>query len=268
MSRQAAALELDGLNVAYGEHLILRDITFEVGQGEFVTVVGPSGCGKTTLLLALAGLLPPLHGEIRVGGEPIDGPGEDRAMVFQDFALLPWKTVLANVTLGLDYRHHGRSPSERAEIARRYIRLAGLAGWEGHFPSQLSGGMKQRVGLARAFAVDAPILLMDEPFQAVDAQNAEVMREELLHLVGIGTRTVVFVTHDLDEALYLSDRILLMGANPGVVVEDVTVDLPRPRRMDVASPAQRDRYMTHRGHLWDHLRTEVEAYRALRQGDR
>lgn len=265
--QQSVTLKLDGLSVAYGDHLVLSDVTFGVSKGEFISVVGPSGCGKTTLLLVVAGLVPPLRGEIRVRGEPIDGPGDDRAMVFQDFALLPWKTVLGNVVLGLDYRHHGRSRPEREETARRYLRLVGLGDFEDVFPYQLSGGMKQRVGLARAFSVNAAILLMDEPFQAVDAQNAEVMREELLQLVDRETRTVVFVTHDLDEALYLSDRVLLMGTNPGVLVEDVTVDLPRPRQMEVAGPEQRDRYMKHRAHLWDHLRTEVEAYRARRQGE-
>lgn len=259
-------LEADGLTFGYPRHPVLGDVSFCVNRGEFVTLVGPSGCGKTTLLLLLAGLLQPVDGRVWAHGQRVAGPAPDRALVFQDFALFPWKTVLANTALGLKYAE-GRMPRrERHEVARHYIRLVGLEGFERAFPGQLSGGMQQRVGVARALAVGASILLMDEPFQAIDAQNAELMRDELLDLVAREGRTVVLVTHDLDEALVVSDRILLLGGIPSTVVDEVRVELPRPRSLTTLQGDQRDRYVGYRARMWEHLRTHVEAYRTRRQG--
>lgn len=260
-------LQAEGLTFGYSSHGVLDRVNFSVTAGEFVTLVGPSGCGKTTLLLLLAGLLQPLEGGVWAHGRRVDGPAPDRALVFQDFALLPWKNVLANTALGLKYAR-GRMPRrQRHRAARRYLRLVGLQGFERAFPFQLSGGMQQRVGVARALAVGASVLLMDEPFQAIDAQNAELMRHELLNLVAREQRTVVLVTHDLDEALVVSDRVLLLGRVPCSVVDEVRVDLPRPRTLTALEGEQRDRYVAYRARMWDHLRTHVEDYRTRRQGE-
>lgn len=260
-------IEIDDVSFAYGDQLVLKRISFTIRQGEFVAIIGPSGCGKSTLLTMLTGMLQPGAGEIRIAGQPVKGPGDDRAVVFQSFALLPWKSVEENVALGLRYRRRDLARSERRVIARRYISMVGLGGFEDRFPHQLSGGMQQRVGLARAFAVDAPILLMDEPFAAVDAQNAELLREELRDIVAREARTIVFITHNLDEALFLSDRILLMGTRPGVIAEDVRIDLPQPRGLDVVHDAERARYAGYRARLWEHLRAAVEAEKALQPGE-
>lgn len=252
------AVEAEHVSFAYGGNLVLRDVSFQVPPGQFVSIIGPSGCGKSTLLMLLAGMMKSGRGELRVQGKPVEGPGTERAMVFQNFALLPWKSLEDNVALGLRYRRRDLSSAERLEIAHRAIDLVGLQGFEQHYPHQLSGGMQQRVGLARAFAVDAPILLMDEPFGAIDAQNAELLREELRGLVAQESRTIIFITHNLDEALFLSDRILLMGANPGEVLEDVELDLPHPRGAETQDEEQQRRYAHYRSRLWEHLRAQVE----------
>lgn len=250
-------LAVEEVGFAYGPRKVLDGVDFTVRRGEFLTLIGPSGCGKTTLLLLIAGLLPAARGEIRIDGRPVTGPDQDRAMVFQNFALLPWKTVLGNVALGLRYRGDGRA--QRQATARHYIHLVGLAGFEEAYSHQLSGGMQQRVGLARALAVAPTVLLMDEPFQAIDAQNAELLQQELTRLVTGQARTVIYVTHNLDEALTLSDRILLLSARPARILTEVTVDLPRtPRHHRQAPPS---RYWQYRARLWDHLRREVEAHR-------
>ena len=214
---QAPVLALDGL-----------DLT--IGVGEFVCILGPSGCGKTTLLKAIAGLVRLDEGEVRINGRVVTGPGTDRAMVFQDFALLPWLDVVANVAFGLELRGMARSPRE--EAARELIRSVGLAGFEHHYPRQLSGGMQQRVGLARALAVNPNILLMDEPVGSVDAQTRRLLQEDLMALLGGTPKTVVFVTHSMEEAVLLGDRVVLMTPRPGRVRDTVTVDLPRPRPPD------------------------------------
>lgn len=205
----------------------LQDIHLEVKAGEFISLLGPSGCGKTTLLKCLDGLIALDEGEIRVGGRPIQGPGRDRAFVFQSFGLFPWRTVLGNVTLPLEAA--GRPKAERETVARRYIELVGLGNFIDRHPHELSGGMQQRVGLARALAVDPEILLMDEPFGALDAQTRELMQIELLQIWEANRKTVVFVTHSVDEALFLSQRIVVMSARPGTIVKvlDVPFDYPR-----------------------------------------
>jgi NitT/TauT family transport system ATP-binding protein len=205
----------------------LHDISLYIRRNEFVSLLGPSGCGKTTLIRIVAGLLPADRGEIMVNGQAVTEPGRDRCMVFQQFGLLPWRTVLSNVEFGLEIE--GRPKEERREIAEKYLDLVGLRGFESYYPHQISGGMQQRVGIARALSKKPDILLMDEPFGAVDAQTREQLQEELLKIWAQTDTTVVFVTHSIDEAVYLSDRVVVMQARPGRIKEEVAIDLPRPR---------------------------------------
>jgi len=205
----------------------LYNVSLTVRRNEFVSLLGPSGCGKTTLIRIIAGLLAADRGEVLVENRPVTGPGRDRCMVFQQFGLLPWRTVLANVEFGLEI--DGVPKGERAAVARRYLDLVGLNGFEHYYPHQISGGMQQRVGIARALSKQPDILLMDEPFGAVDAQTREQLQEELLKIWGQTDTTVIFVTHSIDEAIYLSDRVIVMQARPGRVKEEFSVDLPRPR---------------------------------------
>lgn len=211
--------------------LVLRDVDFDVDDGEFVAIVGPSGCGKTTLLKVIDGLLRRTSGSIQVDGREVERPGEDRAFVFQQDSLFPWRTVQNNITVGLEVRDVDRK--EGVRVAHELAALVGLAGFEDHYPHQLSGGMRQRVNVARALAVDPKVLLMDEPFSSLDAQTREVMQEELLHIWSQRHKTVLFVTHQIDEAAYLADRVLVLSARPGTVKADITVDLPRPRTLEL-----------------------------------
>lgn len=206
----------------------IEDVTFDVLEGEFICIVGPSGCGKTTLLNMVAGLIPPSRGDIVVDGVQVRKPGRDRGMVFQNFALLPWKNVLENVAFGLRIR--GVPKQRREEIARFYIRLVGLEGFEEKFPHELSGGMQQRVGVARALANGPKVLLMDEPFGSVDAQTRRTLQDELMRIWEAERITVLFVTHDVDEAAFLADRVVVLTPRPGRVREIVSIGLPRPRR--------------------------------------
>jgi NitT/TauT family transport system ATP-binding protein len=211
----------------------VQDFNLAVGKNEFLTLLGPSGCGKSTFLLALDGIVPLTAGEITIGGVLVRGPGSDRAVVFQEFALLPWRTVRGNVEFALELK---RLPAaERRDRAEHYVAMVGLAGFRDYFPHQLSGGMKQRVAIARALATEPQILLMDEPFGALDAQTREEMGEELLRIWEREQRTVVFVTHSIDEAILLGDRVVVMAARPGRVRESFDVPLPRPRTLDMTS---------------------------------
>lgn len=223
------------------------DLTIETD--EFVSIIGPSGCGKTTMLKMIAGLVSPDAGSITIDGAQVSGAGPDRAVVFQNFALLPWANVLTNVAFGLELR--GMPKRERELVAGELIRTVGLAGFERHYPRQLSGGMQQRVGLARALAVNPKILLMDEPFAAVDAQTRRSLQEDLLRLAFETRKTIVFVTHDMDEAVRLGDRVVLMSPRPGQIRESLPVALPRPRPPDL----DRDQHaMELRTYLWQQLR--------------
>jgi NitT/TauT family transport system ATP-binding protein len=210
----------------------LDRISLGVRDGEFLCVVGPSGCGKTTLLQILAGLDRPTSGTMTLDGRPIEGAGADRGMVFQGYALFPWRTVAENIAFGLEVK--GVPRIERREIAHRYARLVGLKGFEQSYPSELSGGMKQRVGIARALANEPAVLLMDEPFGALDAQTREIMQRELLDIWRETRRTIVFITHGVQEAVFLADRIVVMTARPGRIKAILDVDLPHPR--DVTQP--------------------------------
>lgn len=214
----------------------LRDVNFSVQEGEFVCIIGSSGAGKTTLFRIIAGLEESTAGTVRLDGEPVEGPGTDRGMVFQEYGLFPWRTVLGNVTFGLEQRAMSRSA--RRERAREMIDLVGLGEFEDSYPKELSGGMKQRVGIARALAVDPEILLMDEPFGSVDAQTKGRLHGELLDIWGETGKTVLFVTHDVDEAVTLADRVVVLTGSPGSVHEVVDIDLDRPRsRTDEAFAA-------------------------------
>lgn len=227
----AAQIEISTLRKSYGQNgsamLALDDITLSIASGEFVCLLGPSGCGKTTLLNCIAGFVQPTSGAIRMNGKPVNGPGAERGMVFQDHGLLPWYTVSQNIGLGPKLRHE--SADEAEALVRRYVELVGLSGFETRFPAQLSGGMKQRVGIARALANRPQALLMDEPFGALDAQTRQTMQEELLKIWEAERKTIVFVTHSIPEAVFLADRIVVMSARPGRVAQIVEVDIPRVR---------------------------------------
>ena len=214
----------------HGTMSIMQDISFHVNDAEFVAIVGPSGCGKSTLLRLMQGLDHPSAGLIRFRGQPVHGVCREMAMVFQSFALYPWLTVKQNVAFGLEALH--RPPDQIAAAVDRYVSVTGLSGFEEAYPRELSGGMRQRVGLARALAVDPIVLLMDEPFSALDALTAESLREEVLQLwrdPGLPPEGVVLVTHNIEEAILLADRILVMSRRPSHLLADVRVDLPRPR---------------------------------------
>jgi NitT/TauT family transport system ATP-binding protein len=210
---------------------VLDDVTFSVARGEFFVIVGPSGCGKSTLLRIIQGLEPPTDGVITLGGRPLSGPSADRGFVFQQDSLYPWRTVLQNVVLGLEIM--GKTSNEATARAMSLIELVGLKGFEKHYPRELSGGMRQRVNLARALAIDPEMLLMDEPFAALDALTRETMQQELLRIAAAANKTVLFITHQIDEAVLLADRVLVMSARPGRVLETISIDLPRPRSLAV-----------------------------------
>jgi len=253
-------LVLDRIGLSYGQpstgssFLALSEVNLAIKDGEFVTIVGPSGCGKSTLLMLIAALLQPSRGAVRLNGREVTAPGSDRALVFQDFALLPWRTVLANVELGLELK--GIRAAERREIARRHVAMVGLRAFERHYPHQLSGGMRQRVGIARALSVEPEVLLMDEPFGALDAQIRQVMGSELLRIWERQRKTILFVTHDIDEAIYLADRIIVMSASPGRIIEDIPVTLPRPRPLEIRNSAE---FTAYRQRIWDLLEEQVRA---------
>jgi NitT/TauT family transport system ATP-binding protein len=201
----------------------LKNVSIDFPRGKLITLLGPSGCGKTTLLKIIAGLQRPTSGSVEVNGKQIDGPGADRALVFQDFALLPWATVIRNVAFGLELQ--GMPRGERYAIARKYIGEVGLAGFEDKYPHELSGGMRQRAGLARALTVNTDVLMMDEPFSAVDEQMRRKLQEDLLALLQVEKKTVIFVTHSIEEAVYLSDQIVLLSRHPGEVMRIVDTEL-------------------------------------------
>ena len=231
--------------------LALEDVNLSVGDQEFIALLGPSGCGKSTLLYLLGGFLPVESGVITMDGAPVAGPGPDRGVVFQHFALFPWKTVLQNVLYGLE-----RQPLERAEREARahaFIKMVGLSGFENNYPSQLSGGMKQRAAIARTLAIDPKVLLMDEPFGALDAQTRHLMQTELLAIWRRSPKTVIFVTHDVQEAVYLAERVVVMSARPGRIKEIVTVGLDKADPELTRSRAFADMS----DHVWSLVREEA-----------
>ncbi|NNE89763.1 MAG: ABC transporter ATP-binding protein [Silicimonas sp.] len=250
-----------GLTVGYKLHrerkllTALRDITLTVNRGEFVCLLGPSGCGKTTFINAISGIVLPWEGTMEVNGAPVTGPGPDRAMVFQDYALMPWRTVEANIRMPFQFQKMGLSDEEIDARIARYLELVDLRGFEKSYPYELSGGMKQRVGIARALATEPTILLADEPFAAIDAMTREAMQSELERIVMETRQTVVFITHSIDEAITLGDRIAVISRRPGRIKEVLDVNLPRPRfDHDVKSLPE---YADIRERIWDLVKDEA-----------
>ncbi len=237
--------------------LAVDGVSLEVRPGEFLAIVGPSGCGKTTFLNAVDGLLKISGGSLTLGGEPIRGPGRDRAMVFQSPSLLPWRTVLGNVVYGLELQRW-MSRSEAEERARSYIKLVGLDGFEDSFPLELSGGMQQRVNLARALATDPEMLLLDEPFASLDAQTREFMQLELLRIWNATRKTALFITHDIKEAIYLSDRVVVFSARPGRVKKVLEIELDRPRPLRVK---REPRFVEYEDAVWRLIEEETNLAR-------
>ena len=227
----------------------LDHISFDVRDREFVSILGPSGCGKTTLLRIIGGLIELDEGDVTIDGKSVDGPGPDRAIVFQSFALLPWLDIQSNVAFGLQLR--GANRKERLETAREFVKMVGLEGFEKRLPKELSGGMQQRVGLARALAVDPRILLLDEPFGALDEQTRRILQEQLLEIWERERKTAVFITHSIDEALFLSDRIIVMSPRPGRVHRIVVNPLSRPGTREIERSSE---FADLKAELWDELR--------------
>src|SRR5438128_971037 len=259
---RATAVKLEARRVAIhyrrqrsGLNLIAVDgVDLRVDEGEFLSIVGPSGCGKTTFLNAVDGLIPIASGSLLLDGNEISSPGPDRAMVFQQPSLLPWRTVTRNVVYGLEMQH--RAGRESRETAARLIDLVGLGGFAESWPSELSGGMQQRVNLARALATDPELLLLDEPFASLDAQTRETMQQELTRIWGETRKTAIFITHDIKEAVYLADRVLVFTRRPGRVKTCVEVDLPRPRELNI----KRDpRFLEYEDQIWNSIEEEVRA---------
>src|SRR5579871_365427 len=229
----AAMIEIDGVSQVFQtstrqDHLALSDISLSVADGAFVSILGPSGCGKSTLLYIVGGFVQPTRGVARMKGRTITGPGPDRGPVFQEFALFPWKSVLGNVMYGP--RQQGVKPAEAEAQARALLEMVGLKGFEDFYPKELSGGMKQRVALARTLAYHPEVLLMDEPFGALDAHTRTRLQNDLLNIWERDRKTVLFVTHSVEEAVFLSDKVVMMSRSPGRIRQIIDIDLPRPRR--------------------------------------
>jgi NitT/TauT family transport system ATP-binding protein len=241
----------------------LDGVELKIMDGEFVSIVGPSGCGKTTFLSVVDGLIPASAGRVLVDGRAVTKPGPDRAVVFQDASLLPWRTVLGNVRYGLECLNIGAR--EAKARAAHFIEMVGLSGFEDHYPYELSGGMQQRVNLARALVVDPKILLMDEPFASLDAQTREVMQEELLQIWVKARKTVLFVTHQIDEAIYLSDRVVVFSGRPGKVKASIPVPIERPRRLAVK---REPRFHAVEDTIWSLIEEDVRKDRNYRDVDR
>jgi NitT/TauT family transport system ATP-binding protein len=251
------ALEVTDLVIEYeradGTKVLAVDgVSIGVEEGQFVSIVGPSGCGKTTLLKTVNGLLSPNSGAIRVHGKPLQQKSHDRAMVFQEASLFPWYSVARNIGYGLECQ--GMTKKQAAEKVAPYIAMVGLTGFEKHYPYEISGGMQQRANLARALVVEPKILLMDEPFAALDAQTREMMQAELLDVWQQTRKTVLFITHQINEAIYLSDRVIVMSARPGRILADIAIDLPRPRGLGLKRTPE---FLEYEDRVW-HL-IEVQA---------
>jgi NitT/TauT family transport system ATP-binding protein len=254
MIDEVNAVSVKGIYKNYGDVEALRDMSLDFPKGQLTSLLGPSGCGKTTLLKIIAGLLAPNQGEVYVNGQIVTEPGPDRAFVFQDFALMPWASVLRNVAFGLELRKVAKS--EREDIARKYIKEVGLDGFENSYPHELSGGMRQRVGLARALSVDSPVLLMDEPFSAVDEQTRRKFQEDLLQLVKEENKTFIFVTHSIEEAVYVSDQVAILLPRPSRVSEIIKPSSFKNK--DVDSIRKDSEYLDTVEKIWKSLRSYVE----------
>jgi NitT/TauT family transport system ATP-binding protein len=249
-----AKLSLNALTKRFGDLEVLHEIDVAIERGAFISLVGPSGCGKTTLLRIVAGLEPASDGAVLLDGRAVGEPGGDRGFVFQSDNLLPWRTVFDNAIIGPEIA--GRTGAAEKVRIRNLLHLVGLDGFENYFPRQLSGGMRQRVNLARALAIDPDILLMDEPFSALDAQTREIMQTELMRIWEEGRKTVLFVTHQIDEAVFLSDRVLVLARRPGRIQEDIDIALPRPRALAVKRGPE---FMAYVDRIWRLIEDDVRA---------
>jgi NitT/TauT family transport system ATP-binding protein len=234
---------------------VLQSVSFCAEPGEFISIIGPSGCGKTTLLRIVHGLEEASAGSISVGGRPVTAPDQTRAVIFQHFNLFPWRTVRQNIAFGLEVRRQDADAA--ADRVQEMIKLVGLVGFEEHYPHEISGGMQQRVGIARAFALDPAVLLMDEPFGALDAITREKLQREIAEILSPQHKTTLFITHNMDEAIFFSDRILVFGTRPGRIVEEVKVPFARPREADVVRASRE--FAELREHLWALLSRELAA---------
>ncbi len=248
-------LNTEGVGVTYQESIVaLENVSLDVPAAKLTAILGPSGCGKTTLLKVIAGLIEPSSGKVKIRGKETNGPGPDRALVFQDFALLPWATVLQNVAFGL--RAQGVPRKEREEVSLHYIKEVGLLGFEDKYPHQLSGGMRQRTGLARALTINSDILLMDEPFSAVDEQMRRKLQEDLLSLLKIESKTVIFVTHSIEEAVYLADQVVILSGRPGSIADIVYPEIDRRGEIDLIR--RQPGYIELVDEIWSSLKRYVE----------
>jgi len=251
------ALEACGVTKIYSKNgrplEVLNVERFSVREGELITVIGPSGCGKSTFLHIIGFIKSEGGGSIRVYGEEVSGPGPDRGMMFQEFALFPWRTVAGNVAWGLETQ--GMPRVQIDATVGKYLQMMNLSDFRNHYPAELSGGMKQRVALARVLAIDPKVLLMDEPFGSLDAQTRETMQEELIKLWERTRKTIVFVTHDIEEAVFLGDRVVVLTARPARIREEVRIDLPRPRDLSVKKSVQ---CLEYRNYIWDLIRSEAQ----------
>jgi NitT/TauT family transport system ATP-binding protein len=258
---QASEISMEYYQPRTGKRLLAIDrLSLDIAEGEFVSVVGPSGCGKTTFLKIVDGLVSATSGRLMLDGKVIVEPGRERALVFQDASLFPWFTVQRNVAYGLECQ--GVRPAEANERVQRFINMVGLSGFESCFPYELSGGMQQRANLARALAVDPELLLMDEPFASLDAQTREIMQEELLNIWRQTGKTVLFITHQINEAIYLSDRVLVLSARPARLLADLPIDIPRPRALGVK---RQPRFLEIEDHIWELIDGEVKRSMATDQ---
>lgn len=248
-------IKIEQVNKTYkgvsGDVIALLNVNLNISENEFIAIVGPSGCGKTTLLNILAGLESFDSGSVTMNNEPIVGPGIDRGVIFQQYALFPWLTVRKNMEFGLKYRHH--SPEKRKEITDHYMEMVGLTEFANAYPKELSGGMKQRVAIARGYATSPTVLLMDEPFGALDAQTRAQLQEDLLRTWETERKTIFFITHDVEEAVLLSQRVVIMSARPGRVKDIVTVDLPYPRNLETKILP---RFNEIKNHIWANVYQE------------
>lgn len=257
MSKEEYIITIDDLGMTYGvgtEEPVeaLRDINLRIREGEFLTIVGPSGCGKSTLLEILAGLIDKSEGSVRIGDEEVKGPRSDIGVVFQEYSLFPWRTVMENTEFGLEIA--GMSKDERREIAQRFIELVGLEGFEDAYPNELSGGMQQRVAIARTLSGNPDILLMDEPFGALDEQTRMYMGEELLRIWRETEKTIVFITHSLQESVLLSDRVVVLSDRPGQILDIVEIELSRPRD---ATVVKSEEFNAAQSRIWEQINVDV-----------
>ena len=252
---QSRGICVDYIQARLGRSIrALSHIDLSVNENEFVTIVGPSGCGKTTFLNVVAGIIMPSEGELSLDGRPVKGPGSDRAVVFQQASLLPWRPVLGNVLYGLECQ--GKDVRAALPRASQLLELVGLTGFEQHYPHELSGGMQQRVNLARALLIDPDLLLMDEPFAALDAQTREIMQTELLSIWQRTNKTVLFITHQIDESVFLSDQVIVFGSRPGRVKACISIPFKRPRQLSLKRTPE---FLDYIDQIWDLIESDVRS---------